>query len=143
QPLCPAAVGVHDVDLEGRRSAAPVTRAVFLSSGPALECDLLPVGRPGGSEVAAPVSRQPALSADVGVHDVDLRVAIAAAHERNLVANWRPRMFAAPSLARQPPLLAPVRVYGVDLELTPVANAGEGELLSVRRPGHTAFPAGV
>ena len=32
QPLLSAAVGVHDPDLEGRRSAAPVTRTVFLSS---------------------------------------------------------------------------------------------------------------
>ena len=71
QPPRLAAVRIHDVDLEGRRSAAPATSTVFLSSDSALERDPPPVGRPGRSEVARPVARQPALPAAVGVHDPD------------------------------------------------------------------------
>ena len=57
-----AAVRIHDVDLEahppvntfGHLTVFKSRISVFLSSDPALERDPLPVGRPGGSEVAQP-----------------------------------------------------------------------------------------
>ena len=114
-----AAVRIHDVDLEGRRSAAPArptgrisvlptrrSNAILCPSGDqagaklraplrvSLRCPLPsafmtqtlpvahegdppPVGRPDGVAVSHRVARQPPLPAPVGVHDVDLQVAVA------------------------------------------------------------------
>src|ERR671936_810081 len=87
-----ASVGVHDPDVvvvvEG---VAAVT----------YERDPPPVRRPGGGGVVCWTLRQPVLPAPVGVHDVDLEVAVTVALEGDLrVRLSRPHGRTAPGSRR-------------------------------------------
>ena len=115
-----APVGVHEVHL-----------------GVAEERDRSPVGRPGRS---APVARQPALTAPVGVHDIDAARGAGPAFEGDLPPVRRPgRRRGEPRVARQPPLPAPVGVHDVHL-LAAFAAAQEGDPPPAGRPDRTPNP---
>src|SRR5688572_18955537 len=74
---------------------------------------LPPRRRPGGPAVAPErVLRHVQLPAPVGVHDVDLVVAVAVGHEGDLLPVGRPT--SAVAALRQHALSAPVGVYHID-----------------------------
>src|SRR5207342_807302 len=86
--------------------------------------------------------REPSQPTSVGVHDVDLRVAITRAAKGDRASVGRPgRLGVVCEAARQVPLPAPVGVHDVDTECLLWAGRYEGDRLSVGRPGGRAGPA--
>ena len=133
QPPQPAPVAIHDIEVRLVGVAHRLTRGF----GQHFFCDKrnrAPIRRPGRTEIVRRSPRHVAQPAPVGVHDVDLGVAVASAHERELPPVARPaRMAVARRLLGQVLLPAAVGVHHVDLGVA-VASAHERELPSVGRP---------
>src|SRR5437660_3704610 len=91
---------------------------------------------PGGGEVDRRVVGEVAQARTVGVHDVDLHIAVALALERDPRAVRRPAgpIVRGRSVGEVRNARA-VGVHDVDL-LVPVAGAAEEDFRPVRRPGH-------
>ena len=102
--------------------------------------DLFLRGRPGKRFVdPRRVPGQVPLAAAVGVHDVDVVVAVALASEGDLLPVWRPERL--PPALGQPSLSAAVGVDDVDLVVAAGAVAAEGDPPPVGRPGRSRIRA--
>src|SRR5207244_3349923 len=94
----------------------------------------LVVGRPGGVVVPGGVFCQVALVGAVGLHDVNLVIAVAVGSEGDLLAVGGPnRPIVQGGVMRQPADLAAVGVHDVNLQIATPPTA-KGDLLTVGRP---------
>src|SRR5438034_1305116 len=112
------------------------------ASGTSLAALLLPAGPPAWPPVEGRLIRDPRLVLSVGVHHIDLEVAVAIRDEGDLRSVRRPIGVGIPGGGvGELGLPAPVGVHHIDLVVA-VAVREERDLRPVRRPGGTALEPG-